>query len=135
MQSTLLVMAGGAIGAAMRYQFGRLAFHLTGPNPRLAWPWGTLGANVIGGLLMGLLAGWLSARAQGSGLLGGEHLRLFVAVGILGGFTTFSSFSLETMLMIERGQWGLALGYVLASVVASVGALALGLLLMRAVIP
>jgi CrcB protein len=126
MVNTLLVMAGGAIGAAMRYQFGRLAFHLTGPNPRLAWPWGTLGANVIGGLLMGLLAGWLAARSEG-----GETLRLFLAVGILGGFTTFSSFSLETMLMIERGQWGLALGYVLASVIASVGALALGLMLMR----
>jgi CrcB protein len=128
MLNTLLVMAGGAIGAAMRYQLGRLAFHLAGPNPRLPWPWGTLSANVIGGLVMGLFAGWLAARAQG-----GEHVRLFFAVGLLGGFTTFSSFSLETMLMIERGDGGLALGYVLASVVASVGALAAGLMLMRAV--
>jgi CrcB protein len=135
MFNTLLVMAGGAIGAALRYHFGRLAFHIAGPDPRLAWPWGTLGVNVIGGLLMGLLAGWLAARAQGDGYPGGETIRLFLAVGILGGFTTFSSFSLETMLMIERGQWGLALGYVLASVVASVVALAAGLMVMRAVTP
>jgi fluoride exporter len=128
MFNTILVMAGGAIGAALRYQLGRLAFHVTGPNPRFDWPWATLAANVIGGLVMGLFAGWLAARA-----LGGEQVRLFFAVGVLGGFTTFSAFSLETVLMIERGQSAAALGYVLASVVASVGALALGLTVMRSV--
>lgn len=124
MVNTLLVMAGGAIGAAMRYQLGRFAGRLWGSG----WPWGTLVANVSGGLLMGLLAGWLALRAQGSG----EQARLFLAVGVLGGFTTFSSFSLETMLMIERGEWTSASLYVLVSVIAAIGALALGLAAMRA---
>ena len=75
---------------------------------------------------MGLLAGWLAARAQG-----GESIRLFIAVGLLGGFTTFSAFSLETMLMIERGEWMAASGYALVSVAGSVGALLLGLSIMR----
>ena len=120
----LLVMAGGALGTLGRYELGRLSFHLLG----MAWPWGTLGVNIIGGFVMGLFAGWLAARAHG-----GEHLRLFFAVGVLGGFTTFSSFSLETMLMIERGELMSALGYILASVVGAVGALALGLAFMRGV--
>jgi CrcB protein len=124
MFNTFLVMAGGAIGAALRYQLGRAALRLAGPG----YPWGTLAANVIGGFVMGLLAGWLVARYQGGG---GEQIRLFVAVGILGGFTTFSAFSLETMLMIERGDTLGALGYILISVIASVGALALGLVMMR----
>jgi len=123
MMNTLLVMAGGAIGSALRYEYGRVSGRLLG----MAWPWGTLGVNVIGGLVMGLFAGWLAARSQG-----GESLRLFFAVGVLGGFTTFSSFSLETMLMIERGAWLSATGYALASVLASVGALAVGLGIMRA---
>ncbi len=126
--NTLLVMAGGAIGAALRYQYGQLSGRLFGPSPLWNWPWGTLGVNVIGGLVMGLFAGWLAMRAQG-----GEGLRLFFAVGVLGGFTTFSSFSLETMSMIQRGEWTSASLYALASVIASVGALALGLGLVRAV--
>lgn len=124
MYYSLLVIIGGAIGSLARYQLGRLTFRLWGA----AWPWGTLGANVIGGFIMGLFAGWLAARAQG-----GEAIRVFFAVGVLGGFTTFSSFSLETMLMIERGEIISALGYILVSVIASVGALAIGLALVRAV--
>lgn len=124
MINTLLVMAGGAIGAGLRYQYGRMSEHLFGAR----WPWGTLGVNVIGGLVMGLFVGWLAARAQG-----GESLRLFVAVGVLGGFTTFSSFSLETIAMIQRGEGLSASLYVAASVIASVGALALGLGFMRTV--
>jgi len=123
MLNTLLVMAGGGIGAALRYQYGLLSLRLIGPG----WPWGTLGVNVLGGLFMGLLAGWLAARAQG-----GESIHLFVAVGLLGGFTTFSAFSLETMLMIERGEFAPAAGYALLSVALSVGALALGLSLAQA---
>ena len=123
MLNTLLVMAGGAIGAALRYQFGRLAGWQFGS----AWPWGTLGVNIIGSLAMGLLAGWLAMRAQGS-----ESLRLFLAVGVLGGFTTFSSFSLEMMLMIERGALLSAMGYALASVVGAAAGLALGLTAARA---
>lgn len=123
MVHTFLVMIGGAIGAAMRYQLGRALTRLMGPG----YPWGTLSANVLGGLAMGLLAGWLALRAQHAG----ESVRLFAAVGVLGGFTTFSAFSLETMLMIERGDWPGALSYVLVSVIVSVAALALGLGLMR----
>jgi CrcB protein len=128
MLNLLLVGAGGAIGSVLRYEYGRLTFRLLGPNPPLAWPWGTLGVNIIGGLVMGLFAGWLALRAQG-----GESVRLFFAVGVLGGFTTFSSFSLETILLIERGAWWSAAGYALVSVIASVGALALGLGIVRAV--
>lgn len=102
-----------------RFGFGRLL------GAGGAWPWGTFGVNVIGGLLMGLLAGWLAARG------GSEQMRLLLGVGVLGGFTTFSAFSLEVMLLIERGQAGMAAGYALASAVASVGALALGLWIMR----
>jgi CrcB protein len=119
MLQTILVMVGGAIGSALRYHAGKFCFGLFGPG----WPWGTLAVNIVGGLVMGLFAGWLALRGAG----GGEQIRLFVAVGILGGFTTFSSFSLETLLMIERGELGSALTYILVSVIASVGALALGL--------
>ncbi|ODT91516.1 MAG: camphor resistance protein CrcB [Sphingobium sp. SCN 64-10] len=124
MFNTFLVMAGGAIGAALRYQLGRASLRLIGPG----YPWGTLAANVIGGFVMGLAAGWLAMRYQGGQ---GEQIRLFVAVGVLGGFTTFSAFSLETMVMIERGEVLGAIGYVLLSVLGSVGALALGLALIR----
>lgn len=122
MSNILLVMAGGAIGAALRYLLSQASLRTLGPG----WPWGTFAANVLGGLAMGLLAGWLAARAAG-----GEPIRLFVAVGILGGFTTFSAFSLETMLMIERGDWMPALFYAFLSVAASVGALAIGLSIAR----
>lgn len=122
MSNIFLVMAGGAIGAALRYLLGQASLRAFGSG----WPWGTLAANVLGGFAMGLLAGWLASRAAG-----GEPIRLFVAVGILGGFTTFSAFSLETMLMIERGDWLQALLYIAVSVIASVAALALGLSLMR----
>ncbi len=123
MQS-LLVMLGGAIGALGRYQFGRLTGHLFG----LGFPYGTLGVNVIGGLVMGMLAGWLARFGHG-----GEPIRLLLAVGVMGGFTTFSSFSLEIVLMMERGQIALAGFYAAISVVASVVALFAGLTLMRAV--
>lgn len=119
---SLLVMLGGAIGALARYQFGRLAGHMFG----FAFPYGTLGVNVIGGFLMGALAGWLARFGQG-----GEPIRLLIAVGVLGGFTTFSSFSLEVVLMMERGQTALAASYAAISVVLSVAALFAGLMLMR----
>ena len=129
MFNLLLVMTGGAIGSALRYLFGQASFRLLGPG----WPWGTLGVNIIGGLVMGLFAGWLAARAQANVLLGGEQIRLFFAVGVLGGFTTFSSFSLDAMLMIERGELVSAASYALISVFASIFALAVGLHIMRAV--
>jgi CrcB protein len=123
MPAIFLVMLGGAVGSAARYLVGRAAFHLLGPN----FPWGTLAVNIIGGLLMGLLAALL-ARASS----GGEHLRLLLGVGALGGFTTFSAFSLDVVLMFERGELFVALGYILASVLGATLALFSGLLLVRA---
>lgn len=122
MTKVLLVALGGAVGAVARYGAGALALRLVGPG----WPWGTLAVNIVGGLLMGLLAGWLPARA-----VGGESLRPLLSVGVLGGFTTFSAFSLETALMIERREWAAAGAYVAASVILSIAALLLGLWLSR----
>lgn len=115
-------MAGGAIGAGLRFLLGRFTLHQFGPG----FPWGTLTVNLAGGLAMGLLAGLLARFGTG-----GEGWRLFVGVGILGGFTTFSAFSLETANMIERGAIGLAAGYALVSVIGSVLALFAGLWLVR----
>jgi CrcB protein len=117
MPNLLLVMLGGAIGAGARHLVGVFTLARLGPG----FPWGTLTVNLAGGLAIGLLAGWL-ARSGGS-----ESLRLFAAVGVLGGFTTFSAFSLETFLMIERGQIGAAAFYVAASVIGSIAFLFLGL--------
>ena len=103
MPNLLLVMLGGAIGAGLAPS-GRRGD--SGPLRARAFPGAHLIVNLIGGLAIGLLAGWL-ARSGGS-----EQMRLFVAVGVLGGFTTFSAFSLETFLMIERGQLGFAATYV-----------------------
>ena len=122
MPNLLIVMLGGALGAGARHLAGGWALGRYGPG----FPWGTLTVNLAGGLLMGLLAGWL-ARAGGN-----EAARLFFAVGVLGGFTTFSAFSLETFLMIERSQYALAALYVGASVIGSVLLLFAGLLAMRA---
>lgn len=121
-----LVMAGGAVGSALRYLLGRLAGQLF---PVALWPAGTFAANIIGGLAMGLLAGWL-ARFN---MVSGEPIRLLLGVGVLGGFTTFSSFSLETVLMVERGQLGMALAYAFLSVIGAVGALVGGLAIIRSV--
>jgi len=122
MQSLLLVMLGGAVGAGLRHLAGMAALARLGPG----FPWGTLFVNLTGGLAIGLLAGGLARWG------GGEQLRLFAAVGLLGGFTTFSAFSLETWLMIERGQTGLAAAYVGASVAGSLLLLVGGLWIMRA---
>ena len=124
MTRLLIVAAGGALGAVARYGVGVWAVRLF---PVSTWPWGTLAVNVFGGLLMGLLTGWLAFR----GGLNSESIRLFAAVGVLGGFTTFSAFSLETALMIERRQFAMAGGYAALSVVLSVAALFLGLMVAR----
>ena len=119
----LLVGFGGALGAICRYLLGVQ----TGRSLGAAWPYGTLAANVIGGLLMGVLVGVLAYRGGADQ----EKWRLFLGVGVLGGFTTFSAFSLETALMIERRTYVAAAGYSLISVVLSVTALFAGLLLVR----
>jgi CrcB protein len=122
MNSLLPIMAGGAIGAALRHLLGGWMLSRLGPG----FPFGTLGVNLAGGLLMGLLAGLLARSG------GGETLRLFLGVGVLGGFTTFSAFSLETWLLFERGEAAMALVYIGASVAGSVLALGAGLMFVRA---
>ncbi|MBU1348056.1 MAG: fluoride efflux transporter CrcB [Alphaproteobacteria bacterium] len=120
----LLVGLGGALGSMARYGVGQMVGRLF---PTGGWPVGTLCVNIVGGLAMGLLVGWLGLRAGA----GQDSVRLFAAVGLLGGFTTFSAFSLETVLMIERRQYGLAAGYVAVSVVLAAVALFAGLMLAR----
>lgn len=120
----LLVAIGGAIGSVARYGLGVAAGRWA---PNAGWPVGTFAANVIGGLLMGLLVGWLAFRGGAQQ----EAVRLFAAVGVLGGFTTFSSYSLEAAQMIERRQIGLAAAYVIGSVVLAIGALFVGLMIAR----
>ena len=124
MTRLLLVAIGGALGSMARYGVGLGAARLF---PASAWPWGTLTVNVVGGLAMGLLVGWMGLRA-GSGQ---ETVRVFATVGLLGGFTTFSAFSLETVQMVERREYGVAGAYVLLSVVLAVAALMAGLMLAR----
>ncbi|MCR5875395.1 fluoride efflux transporter CrcB [Phenylobacterium sp. J426] len=124
MQALLLVGAGGAAGAVARYLLGAQTLRLFGS----AWPAGTLAANVLGGFLMGMLAGVLAYRGPG-----GETWRLLLGVGVLGGFTTFSAYSLEVALMIERRAFGQAFAYGLGSCVLSVAALFAGLMLARRV--
>lgn len=126
MQGLILVAAGGAAGAVLRYLLGLQAARSLGA----AWPWGTFAANLIGGLAMGALAGWLWARGGADA----ERWRLLLGVGLLGGFTTFSAFSLELVQMLERRAVATAGLYALGSVVASVGALWVGLVLVRRVL-
>ena len=123
MPALLLVMIGGAIGAGFRFHISSVALRNLGPG----FPWGTLLVNLIGGLLMGVLAGTLAKGPT----LQGEPLRLFLGVGVLGGFTTFSAFSLETANMLIRGDAIMAAVYTLASVVGAVLMLMVGLALTR----
>ncbi len=124
--ATINVALGGAVGAVLRYQLGRGMTRVFGPQNMVAFPWATLTVNVIGSLAMGILAGYL-ARLGGAG----EQWRLLLGVGLLGGFTTFSSFSLELMMLIERGQPAMALAYAFISVLAGLSGLYIGLILMR----
>ena len=119
----LYVLVGGAVGSGARYLTGRAMLSLLGPD----YPFGTLAVNLIGGLLMGVLVGVL-ARNTAS-----ETWRLLLGVGVLGGFTTFSAFSLDVVTMIERGAIGVAFGWVVVAVIGSVAALFAGLSAVRAV--
>lgn len=124
--ASALVFVGGGIGALLRHQLGRVMTAWLGPQAMAGFPWATLAVNVSGSLAMGVLAGWL-ARHGG----GGDHWRLGIGVGLLGGFTTFSAFSLELMLLIERGQAGTAFAYAAVSVLAGLTGLYIGLIAMR----
>jgi CrcB protein len=117
MPNLLLVLLGGAAGAGLRYEAGRLALRQLGPG----FPWGTLAVNLAGGLAMGILAGAMAGDGMTS-----RPAWLLVGVGLLGGFTTFSAFSLDLFLMLERGQAALAFAYALASTLGALGLLALG---------
>ena len=121
MISLLLVMMGGALGAGGRYLVGKALLGWLGAD----YPWATLAVNVLGGLAMGALVGMLARMAAG------DQARLFLAVGVLGGFTTFSAFSLELVTMLERGAMMTAMGYALASVAGAVVALFAGLAMTR----
>lgn len=122
----LYVALGGGAGSVLRFLVGRGMVHWLGPNRATAFPWATLSVNVAGSLAMGVLVGFLARHGQGS-----ETWRLLVGVGLLGGFTTFSSFSMEVVLLMERGALGLAVLYAGLSLLAGVGAMIGGLMLMR----
>lgn len=125
MMAWLYVGLGGALGAMLRYGAGVQITRWLGAG----FPYATLSINIIGSLAMGMLVGYLARLSSPH-----ESLHLFVAVGLLGGFTTFSAFSLDAMSLLQRGDWGAALVYILLSVVASIAALVIGLLLMRAMV-
>jgi CrcB protein len=117
-----IVFLGAGIGGALRHGVNVVAARLFG----YGFPYGTLVVNVVGSFLMGLLAGYFAFRP---GI--GQHFRLFLTTGVLGGFTTFSAFSLDTALLVERHAYGLAAGYAVGSVAASLGALFFGLAVFR----
>ncbi|WP_395174185.1 fluoride efflux transporter CrcB [Roseibium alexandrii] len=123
MYHLLLVMIGGGIGAGGRHLVSMATLRLFGPG----FPIGTLAVNVIGSLAMGLFIGWL-VKHEAAHL---QPLRYFLATGLLGGFTTFSAFSLDTSVLWERGDTMLALIYVAGSVVLSILAVFAGLAVMR----
>lgn len=122
MMTFLSVALGGAIGASARFAVNLLAVRLFGTG----FPAGTLGVNVLGSFAMGVLAVVLLDRAS--------PLAPFLLTGVLGGFTTFSAFSLDTLMLWERGQPGLALVYVILSVAASLLAVFAGLALGRSIL-
>lgn len=124
MFGTLIQVAlGGALGASGRYLTGVAALRLMGPG----FPWGTLAVNVIGSFLMGALVVTLAQ-------LSGNRLAPFLMTGLLGGYTTYSAFSLDALTIWERGQIGLAGTYVVASVFLSLAALVAGLALARSIV-
>jgi len=124
MYNLVLVAIGGAIGASLRHLVNLGALRLVGAT----FPWGTMAINIAGSFAMGMFIELLARRFGAS-----NEVRLFVATGILGGFTTFSAFSLDFAVLWERGAALPALAYVLVSVIGAILALFLGLWLVRSV--
>jgi CrcB protein len=124
MLNFLLVGLGGGVGAMARY-----GVSLAMPQAPSSWPLATFLINVSGSLLIGVLAGWLSAKGEA-----GEPWRLLIGVGVLGGYTTFSAYSLETLRLIERNDIAGATTYAVGSVLAGLAAVAIGVAIARRVI-
>ena len=122
MQSYLLVFFGGGLGAMLRHLVNVTCVRCIGT----AFPYGTFIINVTGSTVMGLIAGYLASKGEAS-----QPWRLFIMTGILGGYTTFSAFSLDSALLYERGELGLAAFYVVGSVALSIAGLFAGLALVR----
>ncbi len=125
MTNILLAALGGAIGSVLRYLVGVFSVRWFGPG----FPWGTLTVNVIGSFLIGLSVEMIARRFDAS-----MELRVFIVTGIIGGFTTWSSFSLDTMVLFERGAVTAAAAYVIGSLVVSFAAVFAGLALGRAML-
>jgi CrcB protein len=119
----LLVFVGSGLGGMARHGVGLAAVRLSA-----GFPFGTLAINIVGSTLMGVLVGWYALRS------GSQPLRLFLATGVLGGFTTFSTYALDGIVLLERGETGAALAYILGSVGLGLGGLLLGLMAMRALL-
>lgn len=117
-----LVFIGGGLGASFRHAINVGCARACGIN----FPYGTFVINITGSLVMGIIAGYLALKGEAS-----QPWRLFVMTGILGGYTTFSAFSLDAVTLYQRGEMGLALFYVLGSVVLSIAGLLAGLALVR----
>lgn len=122
MNQILAIAGGGALGALLRFWASTGVYSITGRN----FPYGTLAVNVAGSLVMGFLYIWLLER-----MVSGTALRAFLLIGLLGAFTTFSTFSIETLNLMEAGQYLRALANVLLSVVLCIGAAVLGVMLAR----
>jgi fluoride exporter len=120
--SYFIVFLGGGLGAALRHGINILVGRTLGSG----FPYSTLLINITGSLIMGLVAAYFAFKGDAS-----QHWRLFLTTGILGGYTTFSAFSLDAALLYERGAIGLAALYIIASVVLSIAGLFAGLYLVR----
>lgn len=122
MNTFVAVAVGGALGAVSRYSFGLVALELIGNR----FPWATLGVNVVGSFLIGLAAVLIGDR-----IVDGELWRPLVIVGFLGAFTTFSAFSLDTLLLLQQGNYNTALAYMLGSVALCLGGTVSGMQLAK----
>lgn len=118
----VIVFLGGGLGAAIRHAVNLGGLRIAGPG----FPYATMVINISGSAIMGLIAGYFALKGDAS-----QHWRLFLTTGILGGYTTFSAFSLDAALLYERGELGLAAFYVVGSVVISIAGLFAGLAIVR----